>query len=315
MASMSDNDGAAATPEQAMSVAREVTGETPVSAERMTFGHNSVTYDVTLAGGGAVIVRTHARPETFTATEHNLSVLAALGLPVPRVLASDLSRARHPFAYLMLEKIPGRDLRFELPTMSRAQMTRVAEQIVEFQSRAATLPPGDGFGYVRIGARGPFPTWKALLEHEVGPDVPPRGPDFLAPFDARIARAAASLDAYLSAVRPTCFLDDLTTKNVIIERGELRGVIDFDVVCYGDPLLQIGLTATAIVCDVGTEHLFYADELRRLSDLTPDQERAADLYSAQMTAAFVRQYHATETPEWRAQMLTTLDAWLSRSGF
>jgi hypothetical protein len=47
---------------------------------------------------------------------------------------------------MLLEKIPGRDLRYELPTMSAAQMTHLAEQIVGFQRVVATLPPGNGFG-------------------------------------------------------------------------------------------------------------------------------------------------------------------------
>ena len=43
--------------------------------------------------------------------------------------------------------------------------------------------------------------------------------------------------------------------------GELQGMVDFDVVCYGDPLYMVGLTATAIVIDVGTRELFYVEEL------------------------------------------------------
>jgi len=38
------------------------------------------------------------------------------------------------------------------------------------------------------------------------------------------------------AVPAICFLDDLTTKNVIVQDGVLQGVVDFDHVCYGDPL-------------------------------------------------------------------------------
>ena len=40
----------------------------------------------------------------------------------------------------------------------------------------------------------------------------------------------------LEAVPPLPFLDDLTTKNVLVDGGRLSGVVDVDVVCFGDPL-------------------------------------------------------------------------------
>jgi aminoglycoside phosphotransferase (APT) family kinase protein len=52
----------------------------------------------------------------------------------------------------------------------------------------------------------------------------------------------ASLETYFSSVQPTYFLDDLTSKNVIVQDGELRGLVDFDVVCYDDPLYWLALT-------------------------------------------------------------------------
>ena len=42
-------------------------------------------------------------------------------------------------------------------------------------------------------------------------------------------------------------LDDITTKNVIVSAGELQGFVDFDNVCYGDPLYMLGLTMVAIL--------------------------------------------------------------------
>ena len=50
----------------------------------------------------------------------------------------------------------------------------------------------------------------------------------------------------LEAVRPRAFLDDTTTKNVIVERGRLSGIVDVDVVCYGDPLFTVALTRASL---------------------------------------------------------------------
>ena len=279
---------------------------TPITMERMTFGHNSITYSADFADRAPIIIRTNRNPAVFAKTRSNLTHLAQLGLPVPCVLAADLSCSRFPFAYLILEKIPGRDLRYELPTMTPAQMTGTAGQIVGFQKAVgAGLPQGDGFGYVSIGETGPFPTWKALLHDETEYRVLFDGP--FASYKTRFAEAFRRCDRYLDNVMPTCFLDDLTTKNVIVEQGQLRGVIDFDTVCYGDPLFMVGLTAATVVCDVGLNALVYVDEVRRLWNLSAAQNQAADLYSALMTLRFLHQFHLNETPEWKARMTFALE--------
>ena len=54
-------------------------------------------------------------------------------------------------------------------------------------------------------------------------------------------------------MEPICFLDDLTIKNVIVAEGKLQGIVDFDWVCYGDPLYMIALTQTAVVSDIGEQ--------------------------------------------------------------
>ena len=51
--------------------------------------------------------------------------------------------------------------------MTHAQMTRVAEHIVSFQQKVATLPTGKGFGYVPIGDPGTFSSWIEHLQFEM----------------------------------------------------------------------------------------------------------------------------------------------------
>ena len=148
--------------EQVGVLVREALGEEALAVMHQGFGHQSLTFDVALAGR-SVIVRTNDNTEVFAATERNLAALAGLGLPVSRVLAADLTGERVPFGWMLLEKIPGHDLRDELPAMSRAQMTRLAEQIVGFQRRVMALPAEGGFGYVPLGEVGPFASLWDLL--------------------------------------------------------------------------------------------------------------------------------------------------------
>jgi aminoglycoside phosphotransferase (APT) family kinase protein len=93
-----------------------------------------------------------------------------------------------------------------------------------------------------------------------------------------VERAAARLDAYLAAVRPRAFLDDTTTKNVIVHAGRLSGIVDVDVVAYGDPLFPLALTRCALLSQ--GDSLDYAEYWREALALDRDRERALRLYTA-----------------------------------
>ncbi len=277
---------------QALALAAEVLGVRPTAAVYQAFGHNSMTYEVVLPER-SVIVRMNENASVFTATERNVATLAELGLPVPVVLASDLTQTHFPFAYLLLDKIPGRDLRYELAGMTPMQITRLAEQIADFQQRVITLPPGTGYGYVGLGETGPYTSWWDLVCSENAP--------------AQVAR----FEAYLRQVPPVCFLDDITVKNVIVQDGELQGLIDFDCVCYGDPLYWLALTTVGVVSDVGEKGLFYISELKRLWSLTSEQKQVLAFYCAFMAQDFVRRATAEETPEWNVRMQVATEKWLA----
>lgn len=277
---------------QAMALAAEVLGVQPSAVVFQPFGHNSVTYEVMLPAK-SVIVRMNVDASVFAATERNIAVLRRLGLPVPVVLASDLSKARYPFAYLLLDKIPGRDLRYEIAGMTAAQMTRLAERIVGFQRRVTALPLGTGYGWVGIGETGSYASWRELVRSEEEPT------------------SAVNFEAYFQQVRPVCFLDDITVKNVMIQEGELQGLIDFDCVCYGDPLYWLALTAVGVVSDAGAPGQFYVEELKRLWGLTAEQEQVLAFYCILMAQDFVRRAAMQETPEWNRRMQQATEKWLA----
>ena len=64
-----------------------------------------------------------------------------------------------------------------------------------------------------------------------------------------VAGRLSAFDGYLRGVAPVAFLDDTTTKNVIVHEGRLSGIVDTDYVCFGDPLYALGLTRMALLSD------------------------------------------------------------------
>lgn len=278
-------------------------GEAPSAIRHCSFGHLTTTFKVTV-GDRDVIVRTTDRPTAFAATVANLEALAHLGLPVPTLLARDLTTTRWPFAYIITDAFTGRDLRFELPGMSAAQQRTVARSVIDFQRRAASLPQGTSFGFGPVGAGGGATSWHEVVEREIARAVPvlDQNARSLLP---RLRSAVNRLGEYFDVITPTCFLDDLTTKNVIVDRGVLQGVIDFDVVCYGDPLFQIALTQTAIAADLPTHDLVYVEELCNAAVLSARQRQVVNVYSGVFALNFLRQ-DATRAPESTAALMTII---------
>lgn len=101
--------------EQVRALVRGVLGEELLAVTHQDFGHRSLTFDVALAER-SIIVRTNAAAGAFAGTAHNLTILAGLDLPVPRVLAADLTEGCFPFGWMVLEKIPGRKIGGHTPS-------------------------------------------------------------------------------------------------------------------------------------------------------------------------------------------------------
>ncbi len=246
-----------------------------------TGGSTSSTYAATVAGR-PVVLKANTDATALRGSRHNLLVLAGLGLLVPQVLAYGEGEP----TLLVMTAIAGRDLRYELPHMTREQMTTLAGQVIDMQRRVATLPSNTGCGYVPIGEPATR-TWSELLRNgNPRPLLDPRPPGVAALRD-RLEAVLQRFEAYFSTVEPVCFLDDITTKNVMMQDGLLTGVVDFDVVCYGDPLFHLGLTAAAVTADTPPHCRFYVDELLRLGGCDDDARRVVDLYEACCLTDFV----------------------------
>src|SRR5215217_5597572 len=97
------------TPDEVCFLILDLFGQDPLRVERLGYGHCNVVYDVTMPDQTGLIVRTNRRdPSVMLGTERNIETLRGLGLPVPTILASDPTLARHPAAYMVLARIPGR---------------------------------------------------------------------------------------------------------------------------------------------------------------------------------------------------------------
>ena len=195
----------------------------PIAIRRqpLSFSGNEI-FQAELPGGTSVVVRISPRPRTFAYTQQNLDALRKLDIPVQDVLApGSISGDR---SFIILSWIPGRDLMYELPTMrSEADRGAASRKIVEYQRCIGKLPMSRGFGWAPIGKsagtlHSTIYSASRAMKGWVASDA--------APLDLlryRLALVRQKVEPYFSTVKPVCFLDYLTIKNVIVENGEVTG--------------------------------------------------------------------------------------------
>lgn len=96
-----------------------------------------------------------------------------------------------------------------------------------------------------------------------------------------VDRVQAAVDghaAYVASIESRCFLDDTTAKNAIVHNRRLSGIVDVDVVCFGDPLRTPALTRMALLAlGYDTEYVdYWAGELA----VTDEQRSVLAVYTA-----------------------------------
>ena len=250
------------------------------SVTRFPTGLCHHVFDVDLGRGGRVVVRV-ADPENRHLLVGALAwsaLLRPLGVPLPEVLGHDLAG---PLPYVVLERLPGDDLGLVHDGLSRQQRRALAGSVVAVQRLVHSLGPVTGYGYsADPAARPPRERWSDVI----GDDLRRSGgrladgPERVRDLHARVVARAAELRQVLDATPATPFLDDLTTKNVLVADGRLRGVVDVDVVCFGDPLWTPALTRVSLVA--AGRPTDYVDAWLELLAPDADARTAFDLYTA-----------------------------------
>jgi hypothetical protein len=194
------------------------------------------------------------------------------------------------------------DLAYAYPELSKLQKRSLAERIVAIQQLVGTLPAGPGYGYAgSYSDQALHPSWEDVLRADLERSrrrIMTVGSVSTAPVE-RVASFLPAFADYFAAVPPTPFLDDVTTKNVIVHNGALSGIVDVDWLCFGDPLLTPALTNMALLSR--HQQTDYIDDWCDLLDLSPVQQRVLILYTAIFCVGFLSeqgmQFNRDAAPE------------------
>lgn len=246
------------------------------SIERKATGLSGRVYLVT-AGARSRIVKISEDAKAISGSLYWLERLAPLGLPIPKIERAAYST---PPYYCVMSFVPGVELGDAYSTLSSPEKKAIAAQMVDYQSRVHAMPEATGYGFLHSydDELNSCLSWGDVVRRHINRSegrIQANG-YFSADYVAAARELLPSFDGYFARVPARAFLDDATTKNVLVERGRITGIVDLDWLCFGDALYAIALTAMSLL-DKGYD-LTYVDEWKRLARISEEEERAFRFY-------------------------------------
>jgi aminoglycoside phosphotransferase len=250
-------------------LATAAVGRAPIGVRRFTTGAHHYVFEATFADRPPVVVR--------IAAEHSRAAMAGgltlsrrlrpLGVPLPGIIAEGVN---HRFSHLIMERLPGTDLRDVICALSEASLEAIATKVAQAQKVTSRTASGARYGYAIEPANAPRESWSQVLLDNLARSRRRIAAAKL--FDESvvdvIANMVSSARAELDALPPIPFLHDTTTKNVIVTpEGSFSGIVDVDDLCFGDPRYVIALTLASLLAFGGpTQYVdawMYAADCRR----------------------------------------------------
>lgn len=271
-------------------IVRRLFSEDVLTVERFPTGNCHFVFDVLTMNGKKMVVRL-SRPENRHFLEGALfwhKLLKPKGIPIPEIPAFDLTDR---FPFLVLERLPGKDLNFVYTALSKSEKKILARELTKIQKLVAELPQAPGFGYLESYETGSFcRSWTEVLQRslERSRSRIKSGGIFDPEAVERVADKLRKYEDYLVNIEPVGFLDDITTKNVIIDAGQLSGIVDTDFICFGDNLLTVALTRMSLLLsNYELDYIeFWCDEM----NLNNEQKKILDVYTALYAADFMGEF-------------------------
>ena len=248
--------------------------ESPLSIERCAVGHGNYVF-IAECSEEKYVIRCSLEHSAYDHTVYWLGQLASIEIPVPKIIA----RGKFgDFEYLVLSYFEGKDIGLVYSQLSDADKKEIAKEIVHIQNQVATL---------RLENLEPQWSWRSSIN-----DTLERAKERIAVngyFEVekvdRLWESAEELDGYFSSIEPIAYLDDISTKNLLIHNGRISGIVDIDWIGIGDKLTYVALTNMALLnmeCD--TDYVKYILDEMRLSD---DQKKAFLFYTLMFCVDFM----------------------------
>ena len=231
--------------------------QNPELVERCTVGQGNYVYIVECAGV-KYVVRCSVEHNAYQDTIYWLEKLASIDIPIPKVIAKGKFDG---YEYLILTYFEGKDIGLVYEQLTDDDKKEIAKEIVVIQDKVAALT---------LENLEPNWSWRTTVEEmlERSRERIVKNGYFDAEKVDRLCELAKPLEDYFASVKPIAYLDDVSTKNLLIYNGRISGIVDIDWMGIGDKLTYVALTNMALLnmeCD--TDYVAYILEEMQLSDV------------------------------------------------
>lgn len=215
-----------------------------------------------------------------------LNKVKDLDIPTPCVIAENLVNAPY---YFVMSFIPGKDLGLVYSSLLKSEKKIIAKKIIGFQKEIKKLPMAKGFGSLNSyeDSENICSSWEESLLNDINraEEAIINNGIFSVEYVLKLKKIVPYFKEYFNSVKPEPFLDDITTKNVLIHEGKLSGIIDLDWISFGDEVLFLGLVTMALLSMKAD--IDYADYLKDEMNLNEMQERALKFYVLMFCVIFM----------------------------
>lgn len=238
--------------------------ERPKSIQRCAVGQGNYVYIVE-CGEAKYVFRCSEEHNAYDNTVYWLDKLSSIEIPVPKVIGKGKFKE---YEYLILSYMEGKDIGIVYPGLNDKDKRVIAKEIVSIQNKVAALKldnvPEDW-------------SWTGFIIYmlERARERIARNGYFKVEKVERLLEQMAQLEEYFEEVKPLAYLDDISSKNLLIHNGRISGIIDIDWMGIGDKLTYVALTNMALTnMEYDRDYVRYILEEMQISDM----ERKAFLF-------------------------------------
>lgn len=233
------------------------------------------------------VVRFNARDPLLPKFRRERDAYARLhnhGVPVPKVRAFDPSCDHAPYAVLIAERLPGRNLEAHWSTGTDAQRTALARDAGQWLARIHNVTEGAYVSFGEPWGEGPFQasSWSAYQEHLVAFYL-----EHLRDHDMLDQAQCTHLEALVQSAQaifdevavPSLVHNDYHFGNLLFVDDRITGIVDFEWSCAGDPVLDLSSLDSLERTNPGSREALL-EGYQRVRALPADWTRRAQWYRA-----------------------------------
>ncbi|MGI8857871.1 MAG: phosphotransferase family protein [Thermomicrobiales bacterium] len=240
-------------------------------------------------------------------------LLAGRGLPVPSVVALDTSRRLCPYEYIILTRLPGKNLAESWRTLPPVRVRALAREagVALARMHAITLP---AFGKLREQDAPRFHSWPDYFGDYARRYIDAAARDGLLDdaLRARLEGALHRAGGLLTRVTQGVLVhSDYHYENILHDGGRLSGILDFEWALSGDPSYDF-MNADVRASQIPASEAAFVAGYQSIRPLDAEHDRRINLYRLFLrleTAAMHAQRGNTQAAQSaRAETIALLEA-------